>query len=161
MEGEMRIVLLLLAASLGTAAPAARPASGSMAGSPSPHGAWNGGGWKRVWRNGPRPGGDHGPGRDRWRGHQGRDEPVFYPYSAGGLDAPVEAVDPHGNGFFAGGGGEVRIEGGRPHYDYDRSYPYEWAPAGGAGRARGGEQARPAQAYCTMENGVRVCRGGW
>jgi hypothetical protein len=89
------------------------------------------------------------------------DSGFLYPYGAGFVEGAYEAVDPHGNGFFAGGGGEVRVQGGRPHYDYDRSYPYEWAPAG---RAREFELAEvgpstEASKRCTFEKGVRVCRG--
>ncbi|MEA3008552.1 MAG: hypothetical protein QOJ91_244 [Sphingomonadales bacterium] len=158
----MRIVLLLLGACFSTAAAAARPATGSMVSNPGSNGALRGGGLTKVWSHQPWRGGGHEPRRGRWRRHQGGEAPaIVYPYAAGGLGWPVEAADPHGNGFFAGGGGEVRMEGGRPHYDYDRSYPYEWAPSGGAARSRSAEPARNSQAYCTMENGVRVCRGGW
>ena len=67
----------------------------------------------------------------------------------------------HGNGFFAGGGGAVRVQGGRPLYEYDRSYPYEWAPAGrpaGVWTVREGDLQAPPP--CGIERGVRVCRGG-
>lgn len=76
-------------------------------------------------------------------------------------------ADPHGNGFFAGAGGEIRLRAGRPYYDYDRSYPYEWASSA-AGSLRWSvddeEVRREAERslafpHCSIERGVRVCRG--
>jgi hypothetical protein len=164
----MRITLLLLAAGLSMAASgagaAAEIARGSMVRSGGPHGVRNPGGpghGVNHWR----PSRPH-PGRhdrhDRWRGHHGISDPgFFYPYGAGFVDAPYEAVDPHGNGFFAGGGGEVRVQDGRPHYDYDRSYPYEWAPARRARDAWTVDESEfRAPPQCGIERGVRVCRGG-
>ena len=89
-------------------------------------------------------------------------EPGFpYPYGAGFVEGAYGGVDPHGNGFFAGRGGEVRVQGGRPHYDYDRSYPYEWAPAASGGYAwTVEEEGFDAPPRCGQERGVRVCRGG-
>lgn len=169
----MRILSLVLAAAMGVAAvgaDAGRPATASMGPAPGAKGGWRGGPGHGNFNGGrphrPRPGGHHGfhgGDRDRWRGHHdGRDPTYLYNYGAVGLDGPYEMVDPHGNGFFAGGGGEVRMENGRPRYDYDRSYPYEWGPSNRSARepeARGAP--RPAQPRCTMEQGVRVCRGGW
>lgn len=187
----MRITLLLLAAGLGVAATggaaAAESATAPMARSGGSHGGWKSGGfglgfnpWQprrnhpgrghgRPW-NHDRPGYDrpghhdghdahdghdrHG-GHDRWRGD------YAYGYGAGGVAGPYEAVDPYGTGFFAGAGGEVRLRGGRPSFDYDRAYPYEWASVAGGRSEREVGQARPAvpPGRCTMENGVRVCRG--
>ncbi len=52
------------------------------------------------------------------------------------------------------------MKDGRPVYGYDRSYPYEWAPAA---RGRPDWEAAESQAEppprCTVEQGVRVCRG--
>jgi hypothetical protein len=97
--------------------------------------------------------------RDRWRGHRGGDH--AYAYGAGGFAGPYEAVDPYGTGFFAGAGGGVRLRGGRPQFDYDRSYPYEWASVAGGREVWEVEEIRaaPPPGRCTMENGVRVCRG--
>lgn len=173
----MRIILLLLAAGLGVAASGAAAAveiaRGSMVRSTGPHGAFKPGGFGhgfKHWRpHRPHPGRGHGRhdrrGRhdrhDRW-GHHGMPDTAFlYPYGAGFVDGAYEAVDPHGSGFFAGGGGAVRVQGGRPYYDYDRSYPYEWAPAG---RPSVGwtvdESDLKAPPQCSVERGVRVCRGG-
>lgn len=160
----MRIILWLAAAgaaAIGTAV-AARPAGMSSG---------QGGGFQIGWSNG----GGHragkgvhtrfGPGAirsDRRHGrHHGRsDRQVFQPYRTVGIDGPVGAADPFGNGFFTGGGGRISLRGGRPYYDYDRGYPYEWTPAAG-GRLEWEEETRTTghPARCTMENGVRVCRG--
>lgn len=85
----------------------------------------------------------------------------YGPYGAGGIAGPVGEVDPYGNGFFNGGGGRIRLRGGRPYYDYDRAYPYEWASATRPPDPDRAEAARrtEAPARCTFENGVRVCRG--
>ena len=168
----MRIIWLLLAAGLSVAgsgaAAAAEIARGSMARMGGPHGAGKPGGFgqgAKPWRpNRPHPGRGHGrhDRHDRWRGHHGMPDPGFlYPYGAGFVDAPYEPVDPHGNGFFAGGGGAVRVQGGRPYYDYDRSYPYEWAPAGrpSVGWTVDDSDLQTAP-RCGLERGVRVCRGG-
>ena len=107
----------------------------------------------------------HGFGRGPGRRHRREarfDSPAFlYPYGGGGIGG-FESVDPHGNGFFAGGGGQVEVAGGRAHYDYDRSYPYEWASAAGGGRGpwAAEEKASPSLPSCEVERGVRVCRGG-
>jgi hypothetical protein len=167
----MRITLLLLAAGLSVAASgaaaAAEIARGSMVRSGSAHGAFKPGGFghgfKGVRPHRPHPGRGHGrhDRRGRHRGHDwSSDSGALYPYG-GGVAYPFETVDPHGSGFFAGGGGAVRVRGGRPHYDYDRSYPYEWAPAGRDGTLwTVGESELPAPLNCALERGVRVCRGG-
>lgn len=151
----MRIFLLLTAAAgvaaIATAAPA-QPA-GKFTGSPR---AWAAtGNHHRAgagWQGRSRP----GMGRDRRHGRPDRDDPYFY--DGGGIAGPTGIVAPYGNGFFAAGGGEVHMRGSRPHYDYDRSYPYEWA--GGALEWRVKEIVEPSTARCTVEKGVRVCRGG-
>jgi len=161
----MRIIFWLEAgvglAAMGTAA-AARPA-----------GAFNGqSGGLQV--GGSKSGGHHagrgghtrlGPGmigNDRRHGrHHGRSgRQDFRSYAAGGIAGPIGAVDPWGNGFFSGGGGQIRVRGGRPQYDYDRAYPYEWA-SGAGGRQASAEEDRATEfrSRCTFENGVRVCRG--
>lgn len=156
----MRIILLLAAAgaaAIATAAPA-RPA-GKSTGSP---GAWAAGGGHRAgagWR------GRSGArmGHDRRDGHRGGRRPgrsgLFF-HGGLGIGVSTGIVAPYGSGFFAGGGGEVRLKGSRPHYDYDRSYPYEWAPPAG-GRPEWEDEPRPAEPRprCTMEHEVRVCRG--
>jgi hypothetical protein len=110
-----------------------------------------------------RPGHHDGHGdHDGWGGHWDRDRDDLYPYGAGGFAGPYEAVDPYGTGFFAGAGGAVRVRGGRPQFDYDRSYPYEWASAAGGRPQREAREVRyaaPPPGRCAMENGVRVCRG--
>ena len=150
-------IILLLSAAIGAAAPGP---SGSVVTSrlPVSVGSW------RAGRRGPgfdgrrpfRP----GPGRDRRHRHRGDD--FAFPYGAGGLAVPADWVDPHGNGFFAGAGGAVRLEGGRPYYDYDRTYPYEWASGAGGGPLewRVEEIIGVAAERCTAEKGVRICRGG-
>ena len=98
--------------------------------------------------------------RDRFRlGRFGRGDAFVVAYGGVGSVEEFEAVEPHGNGFFAGGGGQVTLNGGRPYYDYDRSYPYEWASAarGGAHWVVDGAINEPER--CTSERGVRVCRG--
>jgi hypothetical protein len=158
----MRIFLLLAAAAGMAAVAAAAPAR--PAGSPgSPGvggpGAWDPGGGhgaRSGWRGRSRPAA--GRGRDRRdRRHGGRHGPYFLDGFA--IVWPGAQVAPYGNGFFADGGGGVRIRGGRPHYDYDRSYPYEWAsPAAGRPDRDEERQAAPPP-RCTFENSVRVCRG--
>jgi hypothetical protein len=110
-----------------------------------------------------------GPGMHRGRGRDGHGPGlgggVGFPYlfAPYGIEGDYEAVDPHGTGFFAGAGGRVRLSGGRPYYDYDRAYPYEWASAAGGGRpGAGGEPVgwSVAATRCAVEKGVRVCRGG-
>jgi hypothetical protein len=158
----MRIILLLAAAgaaAIGTAA-SARPAA-RFTGSP---GAWASAGGHRAgtgWQGRSRPGmsRDRRDGRHGGRpGRPGRDG--LFVLDGGGIAGPTGIVAPYGDGFFAGGGGEVRLRGGRPHYDYDRSYPYEWASAAGR-RPDLEEEARPDEPRprCTLEHGVRVCRG--
>src|SRR3954470_3020004 len=94
-------------------------------------------------------------GRHRFdRGGEG----FLYSY---GFAEPFEPVDPHGNGFFAGVGGGIDLRGGRPYYDYDRSYPYEWASAAASRPTRWAphEESLPPATTCGLERGVRVCRG--
>jgi hypothetical protein len=167
MEAPMRIILFLSALAGATAAsgPAAAQSSGTMG---APRGpvhtvpGFRGGGvvvsmnprFRRGMTGIPGRHDNPRPGRHRFdRGGDG----FLYSY---GLGETSEAIDPHGNGFFAGGGGEIRLRGGRPYYDYDRSYPYEWAPAAGGpmGWVVEGE-ALPPEAACGVERGVRVCRG--
>lgn len=163
----MRIILWLAAGvaamAIGTAA-AARPGGTGSGHGGSPPGVWFKNGGHHAGKPGHtrigigtigvdrRRGGHHGrSGRDGWRG--------FNSYGGGGIAGPVGQVDPYGNGFFNGGGGQVRLRAGQPYFDYDRAYPYEWAS-----RHRDRQdwaEARTAErpARCTMENGVRVCRG--
>lgn len=83
----------------------------------------------------------------------------FNPYGGVGIAGPVGEFDPYGNGFFTGGGGQIRLRGGRPHYDYDRGYSYQWAST--TARRELDKEARvlAPPARCTVENRVRVCRG--
>ncbi|HEX8309582.1 MAG TPA: hypothetical protein VF645_14315 [Allosphingosinicella sp.] len=164
----MRIIYWL-ALALGTAAIAsaapARPATGSFIGAGPKAGGPIGGGHHM----GPGGGFRFGPGRwDGDRRHRpdrrrsGRHGWSGYGlYGGVGIAGPVGAVDPHGNGFFNGGGGRIGLRDGRPYYDYDRSYPYEWNSAAASGHVRDEREARPVDraGRCTMENGVRVCRG--
>lgn len=167
MEAPMRIVLFLLTATAAAASGAALAQSGTMAAGHSgrTHAS------TASWKPSPAFAGGHdfrrGPDRDRGRhdrrrhGRFGRGADRFVaPIGGIGHIDEFEAIDPHGNGFFAGGGGEVRLRGGRPYYDYDRSYPYEWASAAAGGDLRW-EAAGPLDVErCTTEHGVRVCRGG-
>jgi hypothetical protein len=153
------------AAAIATAAPA-RPGGG---------GSGHGPGFRAGWSNG---GGHHnfkgrqtrfGIGRieiDRrhWRhrGRSGRSGPDgFTPYGGLGIAGPVGDIDPYGNGFFTGGGGQIRLRGGQPYFDYDRAYPYEFASANRAREPERTEAAHRTEAppRCNFENGVRVCRG--
>ncbi|HYD36027.1 MAG TPA: hypothetical protein VEA60_00320 [Allosphingosinicella sp.] len=156
----MRIILVLAAAGMAAAAAAAsaQPAggaggrSGISVGTMRP--AARGPAFHRFKPFRPGPGHHH-------RRHRGFERPAFFGWGAGGFEG-VEAVDPHGNGFFAGAGGRVDLDGGRPYYDYDRAYPYEWASAAGGGRLEWrviGGPVDPAP-RCSSEQGVRVCRGG-
>jgi hypothetical protein len=160
MEAPMRIIFFLAAAAGAAAASGPAPAQTSSMGPRSGHphaSAANGSaGW--ILRSNPdfrrgRPGCDHDRRHDRFgRGGEG----LLYSY---GFDGAPDRVDPHGNGFFAGGGGGVVMRAGRPLYDYDRSYPYEWAPSAagpGAGIASEGEDR--SEPFCSLERGVRVCR---
>jgi hypothetical protein len=150
-------IILLLSAAMGAAAPGP---SGSVVTSrlPVSVGSWQAGRRGFDGRRPFRP----GPGRHRpHRGRHGGDDLVL-PYGAGGLALPADWVDPHGNGFFAGAGGQVRVNGGRAYYDYDRAYPYEWSSAAGGGTLEWRVEAfeGPSAERCTAEKGVRVCRGG-
>jgi hypothetical protein len=163
----MRIILCLAAglgaAAIATAAAAKPGASGTHGGGPRP--GWSGGGGDHAggglyFRHAPSGIKGYG-GQGRRHGRFGRNR--YNPYGGFGIAGPVGAVDPWGNGYFNGGGGEVRMSGGRPHYDYDRSYPYEWSSAGGGRQdwEEEGEEMRATErpARCTFENSVRVCRG--
>ena len=99
-------------------------------------------------------------GRHHDRRHDRHSPGLACAYGGIGYAEEFVRVDPYGTGFFAGGGGEVRMRGGRPVYDYDRSYPYQWnsGPAESA-EVRGGESSS-ARLRCTLDRGVRVCRGG-
>jgi hypothetical protein len=163
----MRIILWLAAgvaaATLATAAPARPGGNGSGHGG-SPAGGWSNGGGHyagqgRVTRFGigairvdRRRGRHHGRS-----GRSGRDDSNIY--GGGGIAGPVAEVDPYGNGFFTGGGGQIRLRGRQPHFDYDRGYPYQWASP--AARPELDQEALATQtpARCTVENRVRVCRG--
>jgi len=125
------------------------------------------GSWQRRGRGAHLDGRPFDPDRDRWRHrrhprHDGHGDDFLFPWGAGGIAGPFEAVDPHGTGFFAAGGGRVRVAGGRPHYDYNRAYPYEWASKAVGSRVwiAEDEVAEPLAAACEVESGVRVCRGG-
>ncbi len=166
----MRIILGLAAgmAAMAIASPAAARPGGGFNGP--------GGGLQTGWSNGgghqgakgvrtrfgigrieidPRPGHHH-----RRHGRSGRHG--LDGYGGLGIAGGIGAVDPYGGGFFTGGGGRIRLRGGQPYYDYDRSYPYEGAPAA---EARVGPDESKADRFaeprprCTMENAVRVCRG--
>lgn len=153
----MRIFLLLAAAgaaAIATSAPA-RPA-----GKPG-HGAAAPGAWAPDGRHGARSGWQGRVERGRRHGRSGRPgRGGPYYYDGFGIGGPGAIVAPWGNGFFAGGGGEVWMKGDRPHYDYDRAYPYEFASRAGE-RPDWEEEARPPEPRprCTLEHGVRVCRG--
>jgi hypothetical protein len=163
----MRMIWLLAAAAgvaaTGTAAPA-RPATAGFHNG-SPQAGWSGGGGHHAgqgpfFRFRPGPGkGDRGHGRHHRRyGRDGWDG--FNPYGAGGIAGPVGAVDPYGNGFFNGGGGRIRMRGGRPHFEYDRAYPYQWTSAADGREPEAHEdRSDEPSPQCTYENGVRVCRG--
>jgi hypothetical protein len=166
MEAAMRIILLSLAA-IGVAAAggaaAARPGSLAMAPRGGAHAATGAPGGGFISRG--HQGFGRGTARGRRHGRFGRGGGRFgYPFGYFGLGGYGPAVDPHGNGFFAGGGGEIVMAGGRPVYDYDRSYPYEWSAPGGAhasaAERRGRDGRTSAVIRCTVEHGVRVCRGG-
>jgi hypothetical protein len=160
----MRIILLAAAvigsAAIGTAA-AARP--GSAGSGHGPPGTWSSGGGHHSGRRGDAgfaTGGPKGDRRHHRFGRFGRDD--FNSYGAAGIAGQAGIADPYGNGFFTGGGGRIKLRGGRPYFDYDRSYPYEWAPALGLPEREDEEEPRSAErpGRCTFENGVRVCRGG-
>ena len=148
-------IILLLAAAMGATGGAPAPAGAGP--SLVQVGSWDRGGRGPAFGRGRpfRP----GPGRHHRR-HRGFGGPAFNPW--GGIDGPFEAVDPHGNGFFAGAGGRIRSQGGRPYYDYDRAYPYEWASAaaGGSLEWQVEEIVGASAERCTTEKSVRVCRGG-
>jgi len=160
----MRLILLAAtfigAAAIGTAAPA-RP-GGSGHGWNPPGAFSNGGGHHSAKRGHTRLGigpieSDRRGGRRH--GRFGRADFNFNPYAGAGIAGPIGAVDPHGNGFFTGGGGQIRLRGGRPYFDYDRTYPYEWSSARGRPEWDEAPSAAEPPGRCTMENGVRVCRG--
>jgi hypothetical protein len=165
----MRIILGLAAGmaamAIGSAAAAARPGGTGSGHGGSPPGAWSNGGGHHAGKAGRTRFGtgtieaDRGHGRYRGRfRHFSRQD--FLPYAGAGIGGSFGALDPYGNGFFNGGGGRIRLQGGQPYYDYDRAYPYEWAPAA-AGRVDAPEEKRAIEPAprCTVENSVRVCRG--
>lgn len=95
-----------------------------------------------------------GPRRRHGRSGRGTAPPLYF--GVGGYGEPAASG---GDGFFAGGG-EVRMEGRRPVYDYDRSYPYEWPSAAASDGASAGDRPYGREAmHCTLELSVRVCRG--
>lgn len=159
----MRIVLFLLTATAAAASGAALAQSGTMS---AGHRAASAG-WKPSHAIGVRHDFRRGPDRDRGRHDRRRHgrferggERFAVPFGGIGHSDEFESIDPHGNGFFAGGGGQVRLSGGRPYYDYDRSYPYEWASAAGGGDFWSVVQDGVGPAtQCGIEHGVRVCRG--
>ena len=168
----MRIILLLAAtlgvAAIGAAAPAQTGHAGPGRGG-GPNGGWHPGtsgpafDLLRPSRAELRRGRGHHRHHRRHRRHhrddRGQDFGFLYPFGA--IAGPFAAVDPHGNGFFAGAGGRVSLDGGRPYYDYDRSYPYEWASAAGGGHGPAADESRfRPELRCAVENRVRVCRGG-
>lgn len=164
----MRIILLAAAAigavTIGTAA-LARPVGGGSGRGGSLQVGWSNGGGHHARMGGSThfgPGAGKGDGRRHGRfgrsGRQGVD-----PYGGGGTYGGIGLagpIGPYGNGYFTGRGGQSRVRGGQAYYDYDRSYPYEWGSAVGGGRQRVVEDVpiEPSE-RCTMENGVRVCRG--
>lgn|GEM_PF-6043068 len=156
----MRIILFLLTATAAAGSGAATAQSSTM--SVSRHAA--SAGWSRGQVPGRYQDFRRGTGRDHRRhdrrNHGRSGERFDLPFGGIGSIDEFEAVDPHGNGFFAGGGGQIRLRGGRPYYDYDRSYPYEWASATG-GRAVWSaiEDDVDEAPQCGVERGVRVCRG--
>ncbi|HEX8239169.1 MAG TPA: hypothetical protein VF574_05445 [Allosphingosinicella sp.] len=158
----MRIIFWLAAAvgaaAIGTAAQAqsgagfARQGVGPAASSATGGGHLSGPGGFLVVR----PGRGHDrPGRFGRRGRY-----PLYTYGGFGIGGSMETANPYGSGYFADGG-RVRLRDGQPRYDYDRTYPYEWASAA-TGDDPWQEEAVPAPepARCTLEKGVRVCRGG-
>jgi hypothetical protein len=158
MEAVMRIFLLSLAAigaaTIAGAAPAQTTSmtTGHRGGIHAPPAGGTGDFFRsqRGFRRGL-----HG-GPHRHRGRSGRDRlPPFY-FGLGGYGEPTERS---GDGYF-GGGGEVRMEGARPVYDYDRSYPYEWDSAAAPAWGWAEDEAGAAPPRCAFERGVRVCRGG-
>lgn len=161
----MRIILWLAAGvaamAIGPAAAEAKPGTGSW-NSGGPGVSINGGGHHAGNGGHGRYGPGFGKGGGRHHGRFGRHgRGGFNPYGGGGIAGPVWEVDPYGNGFFNGGGGQIRLRGGRPYFDYDRAYPYEWASGARAREPEWAEEAARIQApaRCTFENGVRVCRG--
>lgn len=92
-----------------------------------------------------------GPRRRHGRSRPGTLPPLYF--GLGGYGEPAPSQD---DGFFAGRG-EVRMDGGRPVYDYDRSYPYQRESAA-APSPEWGEPQAAAAVHCAMERGVRVCR---
>jgi hypothetical protein len=161
----MRIILLaaavISAAAIGTAATARPGGTGSGHGGGQP-GTWSSGGGHHSGKGGHARFGFGAIELDRRHGrhHRRFDRREFHPYGGAGIAGPVGEVDPYGNGFFTGGGGRIRLRGGRPYFDYDRGYPYEWASSADA-RQEWAEEARTAKppGRCGIENGVRVCRG--
>jgi hypothetical protein len=162
----MRIISGLAAGvaamAIGSAAEA-RPGGAGPGHGASPPGVW----FKNSGHHGVKGGYSHfGPGAIRGDRRHGRFDRHgrggFNPYFGGGIAGPVGEVDPYGNGFFNGGGGRIRLRGGRPYYDYDRAYPYEWASSARAREPDRADEERGTQsppARCTFENEVRVCRG--
>jgi hypothetical protein len=159
----MRIIFWLAA---GLAATAIGPAAEARPGGATPGGSapsWSYGGGHHAGKGGHTGFGigwgkaDRRPGRHHGRFGRHR----FHPFAGAGIAGPVGEVDPYGNGFFNRGGGQIELRGGRPYYDYDRAYPYEWASTARTQEPESAEAERSASspARCTFENGVRVCRG--
>lgn len=161
----MRIILGLaagvVAMAIGTAA-AARPGGTGSGHGGSPPGVWSNAGHQAGKGGRTRFGiGTTKVDRRHGRHHGQSARRDLHPNGGAGIADPVGGVDPYGNGFFTGGGGQIRLRGGQPYFDYDRAYPYEWNRAAGARDGDRPSEARAAEprARCTFENGVRVCRG--
>jgi hypothetical protein len=160
----MRIIFLL-AAAMGAAAiggPAEAQSQGGFSGpGAGSSGRWAPGSGYHAGSGGHfhlRPGIGRGDRPHRRFGRRRGDS--LYPSGGFGSAGSIEAANPYDSGYYAEGG-RVRLRDGRPYYDYDRSYPYEWASAAAGGD--GWDEAAgsgPPSARCTFENGVRVCRGG-
>jgi hypothetical protein len=160
----MRRILVTLAAisvaAAGAAAVQAAPQKGAHRGGPPPGTSAPTGDFMSVNHRNFGRGTGRGDGRHHGRARRGEGGDRLG-YRLGYVEAiPYGAeLDSHGSGFFAGRGGTIRIRNGRPVYEYDRAYPYEWgrptaAPATVWAAARRDDRA----ARCSIEQGVRVCR---
>jgi hypothetical protein len=165
------IAAALLIASATLAAPALAQSAGfdfvrSEPGAGAPPGGPNGGQW-----NGERP-----RDRERWRERCRRNgrcgdwgsHGYGYGYGYGGL-GHQDMLAGGRYGYFSQSGDARRLSNGRPVYDYDRGYPYEYYREGArAHRGDGGGNRYARARECSFETTrdrrtgreveIRVCR---
>jgi hypothetical protein len=86
----------------------------------------------------------------------------YPPYVGGWSSGLIEDPERYRDAAYFAGPADSWHEGGRPYYDYDRGYPYDWYRDDWARTAMPIASAKPVDTAlrCEVEGaGVRVCRG--